>query len=35
MDENCPAHSIQMRVETIDYFLKRYQEDRSHAKRLG
>jgi len=30
MDENCPAHSIRLRVETIDYFLKRYQENRLH-----
>jgi predicted nucleotide-binding protein (sugar kinase/HSP70/actin superfamily) len=35
MDENCPAHSIRMRVETIDYFLKRYQEDRLHGRRSG
>jgi activator of 2-hydroxyglutaryl-CoA dehydratase/predicted nucleotide-binding protein (sugar kinase/HSP70/actin superfamily) len=28
MDENRPAHSIRLRVETIDYFLRRYQEDR-------
>ncbi|MGD0832250.1 MAG: BadF/BadG/BcrA/BcrD ATPase family protein [Terracidiphilus sp.] len=28
MDENCPTHSIRLRVETIDYFLRRYQEDR-------
>jgi activator of 2-hydroxyglutaryl-CoA dehydratase/predicted nucleotide-binding protein (sugar kinase/HSP70/actin superfamily) len=28
MDENRPAHSIQLRVETIDYFLKRYRESR-------
>jgi activator of 2-hydroxyglutaryl-CoA dehydratase/predicted nucleotide-binding protein (sugar kinase/HSP70/actin superfamily) len=28
MDENRPANSIKLRVETIDYFLKRYQEDR-------
>jgi hypothetical protein len=28
MDENCPANSIRLRVETIDYFLKRYQQDR-------
>ena len=27
MDENRPANSIKLRVETIDYFLKRYQED--------
>jgi activator of 2-hydroxyglutaryl-CoA dehydratase/predicted nucleotide-binding protein (sugar kinase/HSP70/actin superfamily) len=35
MDENCPAHSIRLRIETIDYFLKRYQEDRLHSKRPG
>jgi len=35
MDENRPAHSIQLRVETIDYFLKRYQEDRLHSKLSG
>jgi activator of 2-hydroxyglutaryl-CoA dehydratase/predicted nucleotide-binding protein (sugar kinase/HSP70/actin superfamily) len=28
MDENRPAHSIRLRVETIDYFLKRYRESR-------
>jgi predicted nucleotide-binding protein (sugar kinase/HSP70/actin superfamily) len=27
MDENRPANSIKLRVETIDYFLKRYLED--------
>ncbi len=27
MDENRPANTIKLRVETIDYFLKRYQED--------
>jgi activator of 2-hydroxyglutaryl-CoA dehydratase/predicted nucleotide-binding protein (sugar kinase/HSP70/actin superfamily) len=27
MDENRPANSIRLRVETIDYFLKRYRED--------
>jgi len=27
MDENRPANSIKLRIETIDYFLKRYQED--------
>ena len=27
LDENRPAHSIKLRVETIDYFLKRYRED--------
>jgi activator of 2-hydroxyglutaryl-CoA dehydratase/predicted nucleotide-binding protein (sugar kinase/HSP70/actin superfamily) len=35
MDENCPAHSIRLRIETIDYFLKRYQEDRLRSKRPG
>jgi predicted nucleotide-binding protein (sugar kinase/HSP70/actin superfamily) len=35
MDENCPAHSIRLRVETIDYFLKRYQEDRMRFKALS
>jgi predicted nucleotide-binding protein (sugar kinase/HSP70/actin superfamily) len=32
MDENCPTHSIRLRFETIDYFLKRYQEDRMSFK---
>ena len=27
MDENKPTGSIKIRVETIDYFLKRYRED--------
>jgi predicted nucleotide-binding protein (sugar kinase/HSP70/actin superfamily) len=27
LDENKPAGSIKIRVETIDYFLKRYRED--------
>ena len=27
LDENRPANSIKLRVETIDYFLKRYRED--------
>ncbi len=35
MDENRPAHSIRLRIETIDYFLKRYQEDRLRSKRPG
>ena len=35
MDENRPANSIWLRVETINYFLKRYQEDRLHGKRAG
>jgi predicted CoA-substrate-specific enzyme activase len=32
MDENRPANSIKLRVETIDYFLKRYREDLVHRK---
>ncbi len=28
MDENRPANSIKLRIETIDYFLKRYQRER-------
>jgi activator of 2-hydroxyglutaryl-CoA dehydratase/predicted nucleotide-binding protein (sugar kinase/HSP70/actin superfamily) len=35
MDENCPAQSIRLRVETIDYFLKRYREDCLPRKRPG
>ncbi len=27
LDENKPAGSIKIRVETIDYFLRRYRED--------
>ena len=27
LDENNPAGSIKLRVETIDYFLTRYRED--------
>jgi hypothetical protein len=27
LDENRPANTIKLRVETIDYFLKRYGED--------
>ena len=27
LDENRPANTIKLRVETIDYFLKRYAED--------
>jgi predicted nucleotide-binding protein (sugar kinase/HSP70/actin superfamily) len=27
LDENKPAGSIRIRIETIDYFLKRYRED--------
>jgi activator of 2-hydroxyglutaryl-CoA dehydratase/predicted nucleotide-binding protein (sugar kinase/HSP70/actin superfamily) len=33
MDENCPDHSIRLRVETIDYFLKRYRDGRFPYKR--
>ncbi|MGA3080912.1 MAG: BadF/BadG/BcrA/BcrD ATPase family protein [Terracidiphilus sp.] len=35
MDENCPAQSIRLRIETIDYFLKRYREDCLLYKRPG
>jgi activator of 2-hydroxyglutaryl-CoA dehydratase/predicted nucleotide-binding protein (sugar kinase/HSP70/actin superfamily) len=35
MDENRPANSIRLRVETIDYFLNRYQENRLHRKQHG
>jgi hypothetical protein len=30
LDENKPASSIKIRVETIDYFLKRYRDDLLH-----
>ncbi len=33
MDENCPAGSIKLRIETIDYFLRRYQERRAQQKK--
>ena len=33
MDENRPANTIKLRVETIDYFLKRYREDLLDRKR--
>jgi len=36
LDENKPAGSVRIRVETIDYFLRRYREDiikRAHAER--
>jgi len=33
MDENRPVQSIRLRVETIDYFLKRYREDCLPCKR--
>jgi predicted nucleotide-binding protein (sugar kinase/HSP70/actin superfamily) len=33
MDENRPANSIKLRVETIDYFLKRYREDLLERKK--
>ncbi len=32
LDENRPANMIKLRVETIDYFLKRYREDLLHRK---
>jgi predicted nucleotide-binding protein (sugar kinase/HSP70/actin superfamily) len=33
MDENRPANTIKLRVETIDYFLKRYREDLLERKK--
>jgi predicted nucleotide-binding protein (sugar kinase/HSP70/actin superfamily) len=36
LDENKPTGSVKIRVETIDYFLRRYREDiikRVHAQR--
>jgi predicted nucleotide-binding protein (sugar kinase/HSP70/actin superfamily) len=32
LDENRPANSIKLRVETIDYFLKRYRADMLRRK---
>jgi predicted nucleotide-binding protein (sugar kinase/HSP70/actin superfamily) len=32
LDENKPANTIKLRVETIDYFLKRYQERLSRRR---
>ncbi len=32
LDENRPANTIKLRIETIDYFLKRYREDRFRQK---
>jgi predicted nucleotide-binding protein (sugar kinase/HSP70/actin superfamily) len=34
LDENRPANSIKLRVETIDYFLKRYREDILRRKKI-
>jgi predicted nucleotide-binding protein (sugar kinase/HSP70/actin superfamily) len=34
LDENKPASSIKIRVETIDYFLQRYGDDLRRKKRL-
>jgi predicted CoA-substrate-specific enzyme activase len=34
MDENRPANTIKLRVETIDYFLKRYRGDLLHRKEV-
>ena len=34
VDENKPAASIKIRVETIDYFLKRYRDDLLRTKQL-
>ena len=33
LDENRPANTIKLRVETIDYFLKRYREDLLHRQK--
>ena len=32
LDENRPANTIKLRVETIDYFLKRYREERLYRQ---
>jgi predicted CoA-substrate-specific enzyme activase len=34
LDENKPAASIKIRVETIDYFLKRYRDDLLRGKKI-
>ena len=34
LDENKPAASIKIRVETIDYFLKRYREDLLRKRKI-
>jgi predicted nucleotide-binding protein (sugar kinase/HSP70/actin superfamily) len=34
LDENKPSGSIRIRVETIDYFLRRYREDIVKKKKL-
>jgi predicted nucleotide-binding protein (sugar kinase/HSP70/actin superfamily) len=34
LDENKPATSIKIRVETIDYFLKRYGDDLPRRKQV-
>ena len=34
LDENRPANTIKLRIETIDYFLKRYREDRLRRKEM-
>jgi hypothetical protein len=34
IDENRPAGSIKIRIETIDYFLRRYREDLVANKRV-
>jgi predicted nucleotide-binding protein (sugar kinase/HSP70/actin superfamily) len=33
LDENRPANTIKLRVETIDYFLRRYREDLLHRQK--
>jgi predicted CoA-substrate-specific enzyme activase len=35
IDENKPAGSIKIRVETMHYFLKRYMEDRQRARQVS
>jgi predicted nucleotide-binding protein (sugar kinase/HSP70/actin superfamily) len=35
LDENRPANTIKVRIETIDYFLKRYREDLLRRKEQG
>jgi predicted nucleotide-binding protein (sugar kinase/HSP70/actin superfamily) len=34
LDENKPSGSIRIRVETIDYFLRRYREDVIHRRKI-
>ena len=34
LDENKPSGSIRIRVETIDYFLRRYREDNVQRRKI-